>query len=341
MAVELLLPLGEHAATDILSTEVAGQRIHDDELHVHAAAEALDLVHQENLVSRIVRAGHVDAAEDRVRVEAQSSRHLRDALWAEGVLGVDVEDVAVEAAFGHGERAVHGQLVADLRLPGAECTVHFDQGLGFEAAAEQVVDRLDLGGELEHLTAAVEQGSTGDEAADVGHLLGAGDDLACDRLAKFRLLCKLGRRHHGDGQELIEAGLAQLFCGRRPDPREVFDADRNLGFLRHQEVIFLGGAFILRLACCALGFGRHGFTFLGQRDGRPPMKDLWTPTRTSKVLLPREGSDVPRWFTFSSDFVHFRLFGGEGASGALCLGVKHIDDARHGDLLVVRIQGDA
>ena len=102
VAVELLLPLGEHATTDVLSTEVAGQRIHDDELHVHAAAEALDLVHQENLVSRVVRTGHVNAAEDRVRVKTQSSRHLRDALWAEGVLGVDVEDVAVEAAFGHG-----------------------------------------------------------------------------------------------------------------------------------------------------------------------------------------------------------------------------------------------
>ena len=194
--------------------------------------------------------------------------------------------------------------MTNLGLPRAECTVHFDQGLSFEAAAEQVVDRLDLGGELEHLTAAVEQGSTGDETADVGHLLGAGDDLARDRLTSSA--CSASSE--GDITAMAKSSskpASRSFSAVAARPREVFDADRHLGLLRHQEVIFLGGAFILRLACCALGFGRHGFTFLGQRDGRPPMKELWTPTRNCKVPELSEGLDVPHCFTFTSDFIHF------------------------------------
>ena len=84
-----------------------------------------------------------------------SAGHLCDALGAEGVFRVDVEDIAVEATLVNREGAIHGELMANLGLSATEFTVDFHQSLGFESTTEEVINRLHLGGEFLDLTAAL------------------------------------------------------------------------------------------------------------------------------------------------------------------------------------------
>ena len=140
VAVELLLASGEHASSNELGTEVAGQRIDDDHLDVQSLAHSLDFIGQEHLVSGVVRTGDVNAGEDIIRVQSVSAVHLCDALRSECVFRVDVEDIAVEATLVDREGAVHGELVPNLGLSATEFTVDLHQSLGLESTTEEVVD---------------------------------------------------------------------------------------------------------------------------------------------------------------------------------------------------------
>ena len=185
MAVQFLLPTSEHSTTDEFSSEVTGQRIDDDHLDVQTLAHALDFISQEHLVSGIVGAGNVDAGQHVLWIESVAASHLRNALRAEGVFGIDVKHIAVKATLFNGCGAVHSQLVSDLRLPTSEFTVDFHKGLGFEAATQQVANGLNPGGQL------------------------------LDRFTQFGFLSKVGRRHNSKAQEFVKTGFTQLFSGRR------------------------------------------------------------------------------------------------------------------------------
>ena len=129
--------------------------------------------------------------------------------------------------------AVHGQLVANLRFSTAELTVDLNQGLGLKAAAEEVVDGLNPGGQLLHFTAALEEGIARNESADVGHFLGSGDDLGGHSLSQLGFLCEVGRRHDSEAQEFLKSCFAELLGGGRSHTRQVFDGHLYLLFFGH------------------------------------------------------------------------------------------------------------
>ena len=108
-------------------------------------------------MSRVVGASDVDARQDVIRVETVTSCHLRDSLGPKGVLCVNVEHVAIETALFERQRAVHGQLVADLCLAAPELPVDFNKRLGLEATAEQVIDGLHPGREFLHFSPSFEE----------------------------------------------------------------------------------------------------------------------------------------------------------------------------------------
>ena len=74
-----------------------------------------------------------------LRVYSNGLSHLRYSLGPEGVLGIDIEDLAVESTLIQGQNRVDGKLVPNLGLAAAELAVNLDDGLGFEAATEQFV----------------------------------------------------------------------------------------------------------------------------------------------------------------------------------------------------------
>ena len=61
VAVELLLASGEHASSNELGTEVAGQGVDDDHLDVQPLTHSLDFIGQEHLVCGVVRTGDVNS----------------------------------------------------------------------------------------------------------------------------------------------------------------------------------------------------------------------------------------------------------------------------------------
>ena len=99
MTIEFLLSGCEHTASDVFCTEVACQRVDDDEFHIDILREFLDLVDEQHLVCRIVCACNVNSVEDGFWIQSDSLRHLSDSLRTEGVLSIDVEDLSIEAAL--------------------------------------------------------------------------------------------------------------------------------------------------------------------------------------------------------------------------------------------------
>ena len=87
--------------------------------------------------------------------------------------------------------------------------------MGLKAPTQEVVDGLNLGGELLNFTAALEQGITGNESTDVGHLLGSGDDLGRHGFTEFGFFGQVGRRHDGEAQEFLKSGFSELLSGGR------------------------------------------------------------------------------------------------------------------------------
>jgi hypothetical protein len=67
--------------------------------------------------------------------------------------------------------------MGDLRLASTKLAVDFGDRLGFDPTAEQLVDLVDLPGELADVVAAFEDRRAGLEAADVGGLAGGIDNV--------------------------------------------------------------------------------------------------------------------------------------------------------------------
>ncbi len=123
--------------------------------------------------------------------------------------------------------------MADLCFTAPELTVDFDQGLGFKAATEEIVDGLNLGAEFLNFTSALEEGITGNESTDVGHLLGSGDDLGRHGFTEFGFFSQVGRRHDSEAQEFLKSGFSELFGGGRSHAGQVFDGLLDLLFFGH------------------------------------------------------------------------------------------------------------
>ena len=93
VAVEDLLPLRECAPAEVFAAEVGRQGVDDHEPALHVPGELHGLVYEEDLVLGVEGAGDVDPPEGGLGIGAEGIGHLDDPLGAEGVLGIDDDDI--------------------------------------------------------------------------------------------------------------------------------------------------------------------------------------------------------------------------------------------------------
>jgi len=153
----------------------------------------------------------------------QPADHVVDPLGAERVLGVDEDGRSIQPAVLAGELDVHGHLVGHLRLAGAELAVHFGDRLRLHPATQEVVDLVDLPRELADLLASFEHLRAGLEAADVGRLAGALDDVVRRRVADVGRVAQFGGARDRDALIAVEACVDELVCGRGADAGEFLE----------------------------------------------------------------------------------------------------------------------
>lgn len=139
--VELLLAVGKCSSAYVFCSEMACERVYDDEpdRQVLLGDEVLYFLGEEHLVVRVVGACDLDASERLIRVESHTFGELADAFGSERVLRIDVHAVRL----GLCEYDPAAQVVCELGLSRSELSEGFGDRTGFDASCEHGIEAFD------------------------------------------------------------------------------------------------------------------------------------------------------------------------------------------------------
>ena len=106
----------------------------------------------------VVCAGVSYVVEDLLFVQAEALGDRNQTLWAECALTVDIHGHAFATALRNWQLASDAQRMTDLGLAGAELAEDFRDGARLNATAQQLVEGLAAGRQMDHALALLEVG---------------------------------------------------------------------------------------------------------------------------------------------------------------------------------------